>query len=624
MGFDASGTFTRQIDPSSEGSEVWQGDAAAGTKILASRHDSHDQDLANGLSACLLRNGAGVPTANIPWGGLNITNLGNPRPGQDQDAATKYYVDHPDAATTPRNLFGADLNGRLNFTAPSGVNGITWTYADLSWVARGDKAGEGNNRLVLNPSVAPSTANVAAGLADVFVIDEVGHINTSAGRLTHNVSYDGAALRTILPGTGTILTFVGGVFSVSSNDVATITNNYAAFTPRTFFSVSGASGTTVLTLDKSASGKYSYIVGSMAGKIRWRIDLGNNTAEGAERVGSDFVLYSYSNDGLTPFTEMSINRLTHKVTFGGDLSVSNLTDPNLTVGPVAAASRFTMQRPITSGDLIICGGTSITTGSYLQLIGSTHASSANDIALGTNGSSRYLFDYSANQHNWFNNTPAVAMSLTGVGNLTITGQLNVDSIIQSSDTSMILASAAGGTLSFRCNGAASATEEVTVDATGSLILQTKLPAATGGIWAGRGVMGKVGYLGAYGSYHQNFNWNGSTLAAYANASIIGNLSYTVSDYRIKKDITPLGSMWNAVKALKPIRYTQQAYDVWVDDDTPRLGFLAHELQEGIGAGAVLGEKDGPDVQSVNPMAVVAVLAKALQEAMGRIEALEAA
>jgi hypothetical protein len=79
-----------------------------------------------------------------------------------------------------------------------------------------------------------------------------------------------------------------------------------------------------------------------------------------------------------------------------------------------------------------------------------------------------------------------------------------------------------------------------------------------------------------------------------------------------------------VKALRPVRYTQKAYDIWANDDTPRWGFVAHELQEALGPHAASGVKDGPDVQSPNLMGIIAGLTKALQEAMARIEALEAA
>lgn len=73
------------------GSTGWVGDRDAGTKILATRHDSHDQDLADGINACLKKDGTNAATAHLSVGGFKITNLGTPSAGTD--AATKAYVD---------------------------------------------------------------------------------------------------------------------------------------------------------------------------------------------------------------------------------------------------------------------------------------------------------------------------------------------------------------------------------------------------------------------------------------------------------------------------------------------------------------------------------------------------
>lgn len=58
------------------GAAVWQSDASASVKIRADRHDIHDKDLADGINACLNKNGLNSPTANINWGGFKITGLG--------------------------------------------------------------------------------------------------------------------------------------------------------------------------------------------------------------------------------------------------------------------------------------------------------------------------------------------------------------------------------------------------------------------------------------------------------------------------------------------------------------------------------------------------------------------
>jgi len=99
---------------------------------------------------------------------------------------------------------------------------------------------------------------------------------------------------------------------------------------------------------------------------------------------------------------------------------------------------------------------------------------------------------------------------------------------------------------------------------------------------------------------------------------------TGSDYRLKTNVTPLTDSATKVKALKPYSYN------WVSAPTfQNQGFLAHELASVVPQ-AVVGEKDAlyPDgsmkVQQVDLSYVVPLLTAALQEALARIEALEAA
>ena len=68
-----------------------------------------------------------------------------------------------------------------------------------------------------------------------------------------SVSYEGAATRTIAPGIGTVLGFGAGSFSVSSNDTATITNNYASVTARQFFAVTNSAGAVTFNTDMSSA-----------------------------------------------------------------------------------------------------------------------------------------------------------------------------------------------------------------------------------------------------------------------------------------------------------------------------------------------------------------------------------
>jgi uncharacterized protein YciI len=105
-------------------------------------------------------------------------------------------------------------------------------------------------------------------------------------------------------------------------------------------------------------------------------------------------------------------------------------------------------------------------------------------------------------------------------------------------------------------------------------------------------------------------------------------------------------MWDTVKKLRPIKYTQAEFSppshldhitkmqaegtpvaegpLFPANDIEQWGFLAHEMQQTTVMSAATGEKDSPDtIQSPNPWTIIAALTKALQEAMTRIEALEA-
>lgn len=75
MAFNGSGTFNR-TNGTNSGTTTWQLDEAASVDILSTLHDSHDQDLANGLTNCITKDGQSTPTANIPFGGFRLTNTG--------------------------------------------------------------------------------------------------------------------------------------------------------------------------------------------------------------------------------------------------------------------------------------------------------------------------------------------------------------------------------------------------------------------------------------------------------------------------------------------------------------------------------------------------------------------
>ena len=128
-----------------------------------------------------------------------------------------------------------------------------------------------------------------------------------------------------------------------------------------------------------------------------------------------------------------------------------------------------------------------------------------------------------------------------------------------------------------------------------------------------------------GSSSRNFIIFSNNNTAYAQIATDGTtVTYgTGSDYRLKTNVTPLTGSADKVKALKPCSYN------WVRaPEIHSQGFLAHELAEVVPQ-AVVGKKDAVNgdgsikSQQVDLSYVVPLLTSALQEALARIEALEA-
>lgn len=96
-----------------------------------------------------------------------------------------------------------------------------------------------------------------------------------------------------------------------------------------------------------------------------------------------------------------------------------------------------------------------------------------------------------------------------------------------------------------------------------------------------------------------------------------------SDARIKDDIAPIGSCLDIVASLNPVTFKYK--EDWSKDQSVQPGFIAQELQASLGNtnyvdGVVM---QGPEYMSVAYQSLIPVLTKALQEALTKIDALEA-
>ena len=76
MPWTTGGEFVRTNNQFS-GADVWQDDQQAAIKIIASRHDFHDEDLANGIQQSLNTSGYNKMLADLDMNGFSVVNAAN-------------------------------------------------------------------------------------------------------------------------------------------------------------------------------------------------------------------------------------------------------------------------------------------------------------------------------------------------------------------------------------------------------------------------------------------------------------------------------------------------------------------------------------------------------------------
>ena len=109
-------------------------------------------------------------------------------------------------------------------------------------------------------------------------------------------------------------------------------------------------------------------------------------------------------------------------------------------------------------------------------------------------------------------------------------------------------------------------------------------------------------------------WNGSNEAIINDSGAFTD----ASDEKIKKDIADITYGIDVVKALKPRKYKMKA------TDKEQIGFIAQEVESHVPEVVTTGKNpDGVEQKGLAYGQITAVLTKALQEAIAKIEVLEA-
>jgi len=180
------------------------------------------------------------------------------------------------------------------------------------------------------------------------------------------------------------------------------------------------------------------------------------------------------------------------------------------------------------------------------------------------------------------------------------------------------------------DAASSPTERMRIDNSGNVGINVPVPSA--GASANSGVAFRPGSHDVWFN-HANGVGSGIAYAYFSyNSGAIGSISQngttavsynTTSDYRLKENIVPLTGATDRVNQLEVRRFNFIA-----DPDRVVDGFVAHEVQAVVPE-AITGEKDAVDddgnpiYQGIDQSKLVPLLTAALQEALAKIETLEA-
>ena len=207
---------------------------------------------------------------------------------------------------------------------------------------------------------------------------------------------------------------------------------------------------------------------------------------------------------------------------------------------------------------------------------------------------------------------------------------NEDGMIFANDGSLVIAAdrsnaTAGSTLQFRVDGSS---EKMRIDSSGNVyfgVTSTPNGSSVGGsAFIAEDNNREVLYLATTGGTETLVRFHNSNGQVGVISVSGSSTSYvTSSDYRLKENATAISDGITRLKTLKPYRFNWKA-----DASTTVDGFFAHEVTAV--PEAITGTKDevdsdnNPVYQGIDQSKLVPLLVAAVQELIGKVEALEAA
>ncbi|MDN7481932.1 hypothetical protein QZM38_13965 [Burkholderia orbicola] len=204
MPFNGQGSFALKYN--------WQNDAANGIYISSSRMMDQEQDIANGLSNCLTRDGQSTPIAPIPMGGFRITGVGTPT--FSGDAATMGWVQAQISALAP---YGTGFPVTTSLDAIALLDSTKVSQAFAIGVAQANDGGGGP--YVKDPSDTTTGAYMTGSIASTtLTVSSVTNGTLAVGmRIRGNGIAAGTYVTALGTGTGGVGTYTVSIAQTVSN-----------------------------------------------------------------------------------------------------------------------------------------------------------------------------------------------------------------------------------------------------------------------------------------------------------------------------------------------------------------------------------------------------------------------